>query len=46
VLGWNVGDTVEVEGALRRRFLGGGGAAVTTRVEIEVLKARVVARVG
>lgn len=36
---WAVGDRVEVEGALRRRFLRGGDAA-STRLEVEVLKAR------
>jgi single-strand DNA-binding protein len=46
VKSWNVGDTVEVEGALRRRFFNAGGAGPTSRVEIEVLKGRVVARVG
>jgi len=45
VKSWGVGDTVEVEGALRRRFFRSGGARVpTSRVEIEVLKGRVVAR--
>lgn len=42
---WQVGDVVEVEGALRRRFFrsadGGGGS----RVEVEVLAGRRVARV-
>jgi single-strand DNA-binding protein len=43
---WRVGDTVEVEGALRRRFFGARGAGVSTRLEIEVLKGRLVARAG
>ncbi len=38
---WEVGDLVEVEGALRRRFPRGGGVS---RVEVEVLRARRVAR--
>jgi single-strand DNA-binding protein len=42
---WAVGDTVEVEGALRRRFFRSSGPP-STRVEIEVLKGRVVARAG
>jgi single-strand DNA-binding protein len=39
---WRVGDTVEVEGALRRRFLrpSATGAAATTRMEVEVLSGR------
>ena len=45
VAAWGVGDTVEIEGALRRRFFRGDGTP-STRVEIEVLKARVVARAG
>lgn len=40
---WNVGDTVEVEGALRRRFFRSGDIPAS-RVEVEVLKGRVVAR--
>jgi single-strand DNA-binding protein len=36
---WTVGDRVVVEGALRRRFYRAGGAA-TTRVDVEVLRAR------
>lgn len=38
---WEVGDLVEVEGALRRRFPRGGGVS---RVEVEVLRARRLAR--
>jgi single-strand DNA-binding protein len=38
---WEVGDVVEVEGALRRRFPRGGG---TSRVEVEVLRGRRLAR--
>ena len=34
---WAVGDLVEVEGALRRRFPRGGGMS---RVEVEVLRGR------
>jgi len=39
VSGWQVGDEVEVEGALRRRFFRGGEGA-STRLEVEVLSAR------
>jgi single-strand DNA-binding protein len=40
---WRVGDVVEVEGALRRRFYrAGGGTAM--RLEVEVLAGRVVRR--
>ena len=39
VSGWTVGDEVEVEGALRRRFYRAGEGA-TTRLEVEVLSAR------
>jgi single-strand DNA-binding protein len=44
VRSWVVGDTVEVEGALRRRFFRVGGTAANTRVEVEVLRGRIVAR--
>lgn len=37
---WSVGDQVEVHGALRRRFFAGGGGPAT-RLEVEVLRARV-----
>jgi single-strand DNA-binding protein len=43
--GWRVGDVVEVEGALRRRFYRGPGGA-STRLEVEVLGGRVVTRGG
>ena len=43
VAGWRAGDVVEVEGALRRRFYRGGGVT-STRLEVEVLSARTVAR--
>jgi single-strand DNA-binding protein len=39
VRGWEVGDEVEVQGALRRRFYRAGEGA-STRLEIEVLSAR------
>ena len=40
---WRVGDVVEVDGALRRRFYrGGGGTAMP--LEVEVLAARMVRR--
>ena len=38
---WEVGDLVEVEGSLRRRFPRGGGVS---RVEVEVLRGRRLAR--
>ena len=38
---WEVGDVVEVEGALRRRFPRGGGMS---RVEVEVLRGRRLSR--
>ena len=38
---WEIGDLVEVEGALRRRFPRGGGVS---RLEVEVLRARRLAR--
>lgn len=38
---WEVGDLVEIEGALRRRFPRGGGMS---RVEVEVLRGRRLAR--
>ena len=38
---WAVGDLVEVEGSLRRRFPRGGGVS---RVEVEVLRGRRLAR--
>lgn len=40
---WQVGDEVEIDGALRRRFYRGDGGAVT-RLEVEVLRARRVSR--
>lgn len=36
---WRVGDLVELEGALRRRFFRAEGAA-TSRVEVEMLRGR------
>lgn len=42
---WRVGDLVEVEGALRRRFYR-GGAGPSMRLEVEVLAARMVKRSG
>ncbi|HSE55645.1 MAG TPA: single-stranded DNA-binding protein [Nocardioidaceae bacterium] len=42
---WRVGDLVEIEGALRRRFFRAGQES-TTRVEVEVLAARAVRRPG
>ena len=43
VIGWQVGDEVAVEGALRRRFYR-TPAGASTRLEVEALKARRVAR--
>ncbi len=40
---WQVGDQVEVEGALRRRFYRDGGGA-TTRLEVEMLSGRCVGK--
>jgi len=45
VASWKVGDCVELEGALRRRFFR-TAAGTSTRVEVEVLSARCVARGG
>jgi single-strand DNA-binding protein len=42
---WRVGDVVEVEGALRRRFFR-MDTRTSTRVEVEVLTGRVVERAG
>ncbi len=43
VSGWRAGDLVEVEGALRRRFYR-GATGTATRLEVELLSGRVVAR--
>ena len=43
VRGWQVGDQVRVEGALRRRFYRAGDGSAT-RLELEVLRAARVAR--
>ena len=40
---WRVGDVVEVEGALRRRFFRVDGST-STRVEVEVLSGRIIER--
>ena len=40
---WRLGDVVEVEGALRRRFQR-GTAGTSTRLELEVLSGRLVTR--
>jgi single-strand DNA-binding protein len=40
VLRWSVGDVVEVEGVLRRRFLRAAGFAGSTRLEVEMLAGR------
>ena len=44
VASWQVGDQVEIEGALRRRFYRDGGGTSTTRLEVEVLAGRCVER--
>jgi single-strand DNA-binding protein len=41
--GWSAGDTVQVSGAMRRRFWRSPGGPVS-RTEVEVLRARRVAR--
>ena len=41
--GWEPGDTIEVEGSLRRRFWRGPSGA-TSRCEVEVVRARRLAR--
>lgn len=43
VASWQVGDQVEVEGALRRRFYR-DGAGASTRLEVEVLTGRCLER--
>jgi single-strand DNA-binding protein len=43
VSGWQAGDVVEIEGALRRRFTR-SEAGTATRLEVEVLSARRVRR--
>lgn len=43
VTSWRVGDLVEVQGALRRRFYR-GGAGTAMRLEVEVLAGRMVKR--
>lgn len=43
VAGWRAGDVVEVQGRLRRRFYA-LGASRTSRVEVEVLRARLIRR--
>lgn len=44
-MGWQPGDVVEVEGAIRRRFFRAGGSAAS-RVEVEVSRGRLVRRAG
>ncbi len=43
VVGWRLGDLVEVEGALRRRFYR-GGTGTAMRLEVEVLGGRLITR--
>lgn len=42
-MSWQVGDHVEIEGALRRRFFRDGGGA-STRLEVEMIAGRCVDR--
>jgi len=44
VLGWSPGDVVEITGALRRRFWRGAAGGAASRTEVEVLKARRLAK--
>lgn len=44
-LAWRVGDTVEVSGALRRRFWR-GERGPASRTEVEVVRARRIAKAG
>jgi single-strand DNA-binding protein len=44
-LSWSVGDTIEVTGALRRRFWRGASGPVS-RTEVEVIRGRRVAKGG
>lgn len=43
--GWRVGDTVDLEGALRRRFFR-SGAGTQSLTEVEVTRARLFRRAG
>jgi single-strand DNA-binding protein len=43
VAGWRLGDIVEVDGALRRRF-NRGGEGTSTRLDVEVLAGRLLNR--
>lgn len=43
---WQVGDEVEVEGSLRKRFYRAPGGATGSRVEVEVVTGRRVRRAG
>ena len=45
VAAWAVGDVVEVNGSLRRRFFRAGGAAAS-RFEVEVSRGRLIRRAG
>ena len=42
---WHAGDVVEVSGALRRRFFRAGGATAS-RVEVELVRGKVIRRAG
>lgn len=41
---WTVGDVVEVEGPVRRRFFRQAGGAPASRVEVEMLRGRRISR--
>lgn len=43
VSGWRTGDTVSVTGSLRRRFFG-TGAVRQSRVEVEMLRGKIIRR--
>jgi single-strand DNA-binding protein len=44
VASWQVGDLVEIQGALRRRYFRRDAALPNTRVEVEVLRGKVLTR--
>ena len=44
VAAWRVGDVVEVQGSLRRRFFRPAVTPPSSRVEVEVLRGRVLSR--
>jgi len=46
VQSWGVGDRVEVHGSFRRRFIRAESGVASSRVEVEVLRGRMVTRAG